>query len=114
MIYFDRKTLFMLWRIKRSGDKGVTWGALRKRYGEDRANPELLIALSDELYTVTKNHHGDWINFSTWDKNIFDGFRSFSTPKGNHTVEQFLFDFWKWVIPTVISVAALTVSVLTA
>lgn len=114
MIYFDRKTLFMLWNIKRSGEKGVTWGALRKKYGEDRANPELLISLSKELYIVTKNHYENWIDFSTWDHKVFDDFRSFSTPKGNHTVEQFLFDFWKWTIPTVISVAALIVSVLTA
>ncbi|MDU6307304.1 MAG: hypothetical protein E6579_11640 [Clostridium sp.] len=110
MIYFDRKTLLILWCIKRSGDNGVTWGYLRKKYGEDDANSFLLESLSKELYTVTKDQNGEWI--SEWNTAIYDSFRSFCTAKGNEILEKRLFDFWKWIIPTLISVAALVVSCL--
>jgi hypothetical protein len=114
VIYFDRRTLSILWRIKRSGDKGITWGYLRKKYGEDSANPFLLESMSKEFYTVTKDQNGKWIDFDNWNKAIYDGFRSFCTSKGNELLEKRLFDFWKWIIPTIISVAALIVSVLAA
>lgn len=114
MIYFDKKTLSILWCIKRSGDKGTTWGYLRKKYGEDGANPILLESMSKELYTVTKDQNGKWIDFDNWNKIINADFRSLCTPKGNELLERRLFDFWKWIIPTIISIAALIVSALAA
>jgi hypothetical protein len=110
LIYFDGKTLSILWCIKRSRDKGITWGELRKKYGEDNANPFLLETMSKELYTVTKDQKGEWIN--EWNGTIYDSFRSFCTPKGNEILEKRLFDFWKWIIPTLISIVALVISCL--
>lgn len=110
MIYFDRKTLSILWYIKRSGEKGVTWGRLQKKYGEDVANPFLLESFSKELYTVTKDQNGEWIH--EWGTALHESYRSFCTPKGNEILENRLFDFWKWIIPTLISIVALVVSCL--
>lgn len=113
MIYFDKKTLKLLRYIKRSGDKGVTWDELSIKFG-DLANIFLLTSLSNELYTVTQNHEGEWVDFKEYKGVIHSNFRSFSTPKSNAMIEQMCFDFWKWIIPTLISVAALIVSALSA
>ena len=66
--------------------------------------------LNSELYIVTQDQNGDWINFDKWNKISYDSFRSFSTGKLNEIIEKRSFDFWKWVIPTVISVLALVIS----
>jgi len=114
MIYFDKKTLALVRYIKRNGNKGVTWNKLAKKFSDDLANPILLISLSKELYIITKNQNGEWISFDNYKDVICGDFRSFSTPKANEMIERKCFDFWKWIIPTVISVAALIISVLSA
>lgn len=112
MIHFDRKTLGILRLINRRGDKGASWGLIMKRYSTD-ANIFLLESLSIEHYTVTKNESGEWIRFDEKLGPHRDaGFVSFSTPKGRELLERMTFDFWKWVIPTLISVIALAISCL--
>lgn len=112
-IYFDRQLLRMMCFICRKKDKGVSWGELRNKFGDDLACPEQLINLSKELYLVTQNQNGEWVKFEDWDGRIFDGFRSFTTPKSNEMLEKRCFGFWKWVIPTLISIAALALSTIT-
>jgi hypothetical protein len=114
MIYFDKKTLSVLKYIKRKKDNGATWGELRKKFGDDITNISLLETLDSELYTVTKDENGKWVNLNDIDGYRHYNFRSFSTPKANQLIEQTCFDFWKWTIPTVISIVALVVSALTA
>ena len=115
MIHFDRKTLAVLRYISRHGERGVSWQQLRRRFGEDCANPFLLETLSRELYTVTRGHCREWLSFdASWDKIVYDDFMSFCTPKGSELLEARSFNFWKWVIPTLISVSALIVSVIAA
>ena len=115
MIYFDRKTLRILSFIRRRKDKGVPWDTLQKKFGSDAANPYLLEALTDELYTVTRDQNGKWISFDQgWDHAIHGSFRSYCTPKGKALLERRSFDFWKFIIPTVISVVALVVSFIAA
>lgn len=111
MIYFDRKTLDILIYIKLHSRKGASWDKIQHRFGEDSANSFLLQNLSKELYTVTKGQNGKWINFEK-ENPIICGFYSFITPKGNEFIEKRYFDFWKWIIPTLISISALIVSVL--
>lgn len=113
MIYFDKKTLSILRYIKRKKDKGATWGELQKKFGEDHADILLLQHFSEDLYTLTKDGDGNWIDFKKWSP-VSGKFRSFCTTKGNEFIERRSFDFWKWVIPTLISVTALVVSVLSA
>ena len=111
MIYIDKKTLKILRYIKRSKDNGVSWGTLRKKFGEETADSTLLSALSKEEYTATKNEKGEWVYPDEF-KIVGDDFRSFTLPKANQIIERECFDFWKWIIPTLISVAALIISAL--
>lgn len=92
----------------------MSWADLRKKFG-DKANIFLLEALSTEEYTVTKDHNGKPLYFDEpWDHQTYGDFRSFCSSKGNELLEVRCFNFWKWVIPTLISVAALIVSVIAA
>lgn len=111
MICFDWKTMRILLYIKRSGERGVTWGKLIQKYG-GCANHLLLENFSREFYTVTQDENKNWVDFQKWDGSSNDRFRSFCTPKGNELIEKSVFDFWKWTIPTFISVIALVVSAL--
>lgn len=114
MIYFDRKTLAVLRRIKRGRKKGVGWGELQRKY-KDAADSALLAEFTRELYTVSTDKDGRYLSFGKdWDHVILPGFRSYITPKGLELIETRCFAFWRWVIPTLVSVAALAVSVLGA
>lgn len=110
-IHFDRKTLSILRYIYNRKNRGATWGQLKKKFGDDVANEYLLLALSKELYTCTKSPSGRWLPMQDgWGGPFLDDFCSYCTPKGNEFLERRLFDFWKWIIPTLISVAALCIS----
>ncbi|MGN0629979.1 MAG: hypothetical protein ACI4JN_01510, partial [Ruminococcus sp.] len=92
-------------------DKGISWGTLRKKFGDETADPALLSDLSKEGYTATKNEKGEWVHPDEFGV-VGDDFRSFTTSKANQIIERECFDFWKWIIPTLISVAALVISAL--
>lgn len=110
MIHFDRRTLGILRLINRRGDRGATWGLVMKRFKKD-ASFELLETLTVELYIVSKNERGDWIVFNgNFGTHRSADFVSYSTPKGRELLERMAFDFWKWIVPTLISVAALAIS----
>jgi len=111
LIHFDRETLSILRYIKRCGKKGASWSNIQKRFGEDVANIFLLEQFNKELYTITQDSSGKWIDFSQ-QTSVVSGPRSFITPKGNELLEQKCYSFWKWAIPTIISVAALIVSII--
>lgn len=98
MIYFDRKTLAILKYIRRRNKRGVTWGELQRKFGEDTANTFLLANFSKELYTCTQNQNGKWVDDDF--KIVDNEYRSFTTPKANQLIERECFDFWKWIIPT--------------
>lgn len=112
MVYFDRKTLRILRHINSCGDKGITWEKLREKFGEDDANIFLLEDLSKEHYTVTKDQNGKWVDFSYSSGVFYSTFRSYCSPKGKQLLETRSFDFWKWIIPTIISVIALALSLI--
>lgn len=109
VIYFDRKTLSILKYIYRSGDRGVSWEQLRSKYG-DKAPVSLLVNLDIAEYTVTKDQNGNWIYDKDKFRSTHGTFRSFCTSKGNELIETRCFNFWKWIIPTIISIVALVVS----
>lgn len=113
-IYFDHKAVAVLRAIRRSGDNGITWGKLQKRFGEN-ADVFFLENLSAELYILTKNEQGKWIDYTNEPQKVVSPlFRSYITPRGNALLESRDFNFWKWVIPTLISTSALIVSVFAA
>lgn len=113
-IYFDKRTLKVLKEIAKSKDTGTRWDKLYTLYSED-ASPWLLVNLSIAGYTVTQDGQGKWLHIDeSWPRNVHEDFRSFCTPKALELLERRCFDFWKWVIPTMISTAALIVSTLSA
>jgi len=111
-MHFDRKTLAVLQHIRRKRDNGASWDSLREKFGRESASIFLLENLSKEGYTITKNDAGIWLSPGDWPTSLNGQFRSYSTAKGNELVEKRLFDFWKWIIPTLISVTALVISAL--
>lgn len=111
MIYFDKRTLAVLRCIKRSGKNGITWAELQKKFGDD-ADIYLLMSFTNELYISTCDSDKKWLYGKDLKSPNSDFFRSYSTPKANELIEKRLFDFWKWIIPTLISVIALVISVI--
>ena len=102
MVYFDKKTLSILKFIKHSGKNGVTWQTILNECKDK------------EVSIVTQNECGEWVDFKTLEKQLpihqNSHFKSFATPKGNELIELRCFNFWKWVIPTVISIISLVIS----
>ena len=74
----------------------------------------MLESLTMEKYIVTQNEKGEWVDFDDLGGHLSENFRSYCSPRGNELLEKRVFDFWKWVIPTIISTLALIVSVLSA
>ena len=109
MIVFDRRTRRILRRIYWCDKAGITWSELALLYGDD-AGLFLLEAMTLERYIITKC--GDQIVTEFRSENVYnpDCLRAFITPKGRELVERVSFDFWKFVIPLLISFASLIIS----
>lgn len=110
MVYFDKTTLAVLRYIYKSRDNGVTWGDIIDRFGERGIGIFALEALTKEGYIATQDCNGSWLTFDTLDIFRDSKFRSFTLPRGSELLETRSFNFWKWTIPTIISVVALVVS----
>lgn len=111
-IYFDKQNLRILTAIYRSGERGITWRQLQKRFG-DRADDYFLMNLSSAGYTVTQDQNGNWIDYPDSRPLQTDpGFRSFVTDRGRAYLEDRVYSFRRWLIPTLISISALIVSVM--
>ena len=109
MIYFDKKTLAILKYIVKNN--GITEQTLVNKFGNDISM--LLINFVHEEYVTVEDENGKHI---THDKPPYHSsyqFKYYSTPKGNELVETRVFNFWKWTIPTFISVLSLILSIIT-
>lgn len=111
MIYFDKKTLSVLKYINRRSNYGAEWGKIIKKFSY--VDFSFLEQLSQEEYTSTKNANGRDIIFPDNFIQKQYNFKSYISHRGREILERKSFDFWKWVIPTLISVAALITSILT-
>lgn len=60
---------------------------------------------------MTKDIKEQWIDFDQPQLIMDSRFVSFATPKANEMIERKYYDFWKWMIPTFISVVALFISI---
>ncbi len=112
MIYFDKRTLSVLRYIQRRGERGVKFEKLRNKFGYD-SNSFLLQNFIIEFYVIAQDSQGNWINKDECPPIIESDFRFYSTSKANELIETRIFNFWKWVIPTLISIVALVVSIIT-
>lgn len=108
MIYFDNNTFKILKYIKRN--KCVSEQNLIDNFGDISF---LLIDLSKEGYTIAQNENGNWYSFDTIPYHTNPQFKYYVTPKGNELIEQRKFNFWKWSIPTFISILSLVISIAT-
>lgn len=112
MLYFDKELVRVLSIIRRSGDKGVAWKKLCQKF--DRSVIWSLESLHKEGYTITKDSSSQWIINNDSFLHSDENYRSFITAKGSEFLEKRHPDFIKWIIPTIISTAALITSVLVA
>ncbi len=112
MLEFDKRNLQIIKYIRKHKKDGVKWEILQKKFGRDDANIFFLEALARELFVVTKNSKGEWITFDEKDINRDSQFVAFATPKAHAMIESKNFDFFKWVIPTIISLSALITSII--
>lgn len=109
MVDFDRMCLRILRYIRRKN--GATEGALRDKFG-DEANSFFLIDLTREMYLLAQDNKGNFVTFQDGNFSTAFDFTYFITPKTRELMEKRSFDFWKWVIPTLISTTALVISAL--
>ena len=113
MIYFDKETLNILKYIRRH--KGVTEQVLKDRFerSEDDNISMLLIEFIKENYVLAKNESDEWVLHDELPYHSSYAFRYYITSKGNEMVEKYCFEFWRWVVPTLISIISLMVSIVT-
>ena len=108
-IYFDRKTRKILRYIKWHPKNTMT--ELKEKFDAD----QLLINLCIAEYIVCTHPDGQHTNFteeSMFDIRADDNFRI--SPKGLLILEDRFDRIWQWAIPTLISVASLIISILSA
>lgn len=113
MIYFDRTARSILKRIYRSGKNGVLWSAVESKYG-DEYGTSFMEQLAANDYTINKNAKNQTIEPGYDNFKDTSTYRAFITSKGCEFVQERCYNFWKWVVPTLISVASLVISTLTA
>lgn len=109
MVVFDLRTLRVLWCISRNSRLGITWDELLNLY-PDFASKSLLENLTLELYILTETDGRQVTAFGPGYQYNLSVLRAYITPKGRELLERRFFDFFKFVIPLIISVLALAVS----
>ena len=127
MIYFDKRNLNLLKIIYRSKD-GITFDAISKKVlppelyekekkdgAEECKEKEQLnasiISFFNEGYIGCTNTDKAWIKLPDVIVGVTAKANFFCTEKGNEYLEKRSYGFWKWALPTIISVLALIVSV---
>lgn len=111
-IYFDRKTVKILRYIKWHRNK--TLGDLLNKFDKDGLTM-LFINLCQADYLICEHPDGSRENYkNSIPYNSEDGDTFWISPKGNKLLEDRFDRLWQWSIPTLISVAALIMSILSA
>lgn len=109
MIYFDNETVNILKYIKHH--KGVSEGVLVNKFGSDVSM--LLIQLVQEKYLIAEDENGNRVLHKHQPYHTTGKFTYYPTTKLNQLVEEKVFNFWKWTIPTFISILSLILSIIT-
>ena len=110
-IYFDRSTIKLLRYIKRH--KEPTLCKIRNRFPKD--DPTMLLinlCLSQYIGADRKNGEHSFLTDGNWN---FTGKEQFwITRKGKSFLDQRFDRLWQWSIPTLISIASLIISIISA
>ena len=109
MIYFDKKTLAILKCITKN--EGITERELRYKFGNDISM--LLINFVKEQYVIADDENNNHVTHDKLPYHSNSLFTYYPTSKGNELVETRVFNFWKWTIPTFISILSLLLSIIT-
>lgn len=110
-MYFDRNTIRILKYIYRCGEKGAEWSDIFKKF--KYATPAMLFAFNTDLYALAYYQNKTPISPAVMQLENIKGVRSYCTPKCNQFLEERSFNFWKWTIPTFISLLSLLISIVT-
>lgn len=108
-MHFDKKLIKLLTTIKRND--GIKHCKLLEKFDDDFLT--LLIPLIQEGYILAKNKDGKYYFYSQEPYFTDIEYTYYTTTKGNELVEKKAFDFWKWIIPTIISIISLVISTIT-
>lgn len=111
-IYFDRKTRKILRYIRWHPNN--TLSQMRSKFGGSDVDMTLInLCITD--YLVCKHPDGSLSSFknqSQWNAHGGDNF--WISPKGKKVLEDRFDRMWQWAIPTIISVSALIISIISA
>ena len=111
-IYFDKETRKILRYIKRHPNNKLS--DIRSKFGGSDVDMDLInLCIAD--YLVCKHPDGKLTMFkdkSEWVTHSEDNF--WISPKGKKVLEDRFDRLWQWAIPTLISMAALIISILSA
>lgn len=112
MMHFDRRTLKILRYICRH--KGVTEHQLREKFKtEDDDVSMTLILFVQEGYVVSKDGDGNWCTHNEIPFRTAYNYTYYISTKGNELIETRQFSFWRWIVPTFISLISLAISTVT-
>lgn len=110
-IYFDHKTIHFLRYIK--WHKNCTEGKIIDRFHDSSYSMEL-INMCLAGYLVATRPDGTHTDFRDGKYNTAYNFRYWVTPKGRKVLDDRFDRLWQWSVPTLISVAALIISIISA
>lgn len=108
-IFFDRKTVKLLRYIKWHPDTCLC--DIQKKFGES-ADTMLIVNMCLAHYLIAKRSDNTYTNFKDGNFVLFNDETFWVSPKGRKILDDRFDRLWQWSIPTIISVAALIISII--
>lgn len=108
-IYLNHQTIRLLRYIRHHKD--CTQKDIENKFGEDTASYQL-IDLCKARYLVATRPDGSYTMFQDGNMYLSPDFTFWASPKAEQVLDERFDRLWQWCIPTIISVAALIVSLL--
>ena len=108
-IFFDRKTVKLLRYIKWHPYDCLS--DILKKFGES-VDSMMIINLCLADYLIAQKKDGTYTNFKDNNLDLFSDDTFTISRKGKQFLDDRFDRFWQWSIPTIISVAALIISIM--
>lgn len=108
-VYLNRQTIRLLRYIRHHKD--CTLQDIAQKFGSDAGGYQL-INLCKAGYLVATRPDGSYTMFQKDDLYLSCDFTFWATPKAEKVLDDRFDRLWQWCVPTIISIAALIVSVL--
>lgn len=108
-VYMTHNVIRMLRYIRRHKD--CTEADILERFGDDSGSfPLINLCITDYLVAIKPD--GSYTTFKDGEFSTAYNYRYWVTPKGVEFLDNRFDRMWQWIVPTVISVAALIVATL--